>query len=108
MHYCKIREATDFEALVNLIISDKIFETLDKDLSTHIAVREGESWLRPEDLAKQCDVYYAAKCTSFEAIKNEMCFVYQETVRKNSKYVPPPLRKHENTVENKKSFKSRE
>ena len=43
MHYCKIREAPDFEALVILIISDKIFETLDKDLSTHIAVREGES-----------------------------------------------------------------
>ena len=88
-------------------MSDKIFQTLDKDLSTYIADRQGESVFRLEELAKQCDIYFTSKCISFEDIKTKMRFVYQfeviDCVHRSEifMYAQLILRKYKNTGKNK-------
>ncbi|GFX44554.1 integrase catalytic domain-containing protein [Trichonephila clavipes] len=51
-YYCSLRKVNSFESLCDLIISDKLFETLNKETATHIGIREAEDWFRPIDLAK--------------------------------------------------------
>ncbi|GFU99968.1 hypothetical protein TNCV_1130781 [Trichonephila clavipes] len=53
-----------FESLCDLIISDKLFETLNKETATHIGIREAEDWFRPIDLAKECDIYISSRSGS--------------------------------------------
>ncbi|GFW43327.1 transposable element Tcb2 transposase [Trichonephila clavipes] len=60
-YYCSLRKVNSFESLCDLIISDKLFETLNKETATHIGIREAEDWLRPIDLAKECDIYISSK-----------------------------------------------
>ncbi|GFV72361.1 retrovirus-related Pol polyprotein from transposon TNT 1-94 [Trichonephila clavipes] len=51
-YYCSLRKVNSFE-LCDLIISDKLFETLNKkETATHIGIREAEDWFRPIDLLK--------------------------------------------------------
>ncbi|GFW09137.1 retrovirus-related Pol polyprotein from transposon 412 [Trichonephila clavipes] len=57
----KKRKVNSFESLCDLIISDKLFETLNKETATHIGIREAEDWFRPIDLAKECDIYISSK-----------------------------------------------
>ncbi|GFX70015.1 transposon Tf2-9 polyprotein [Trichonephila clavipes] len=56
-YYCSLRKVNSFESLCDLLISDKLFETLNKETATHIGIREAEDWFRPIDLAKECDIY---------------------------------------------------
>ncbi|GFX39259.1 retrovirus-related Pol polyprotein from transposon opus [Trichonephila clavipes] len=60
-YYCSLRKVNSFESLCDLIISDKFFETLNKETATHIGIREAEDWFRPIDLAKECDIYISSK-----------------------------------------------
>ncbi|GFV89630.1 retrovirus-related Pol polyprotein from transposon 412 [Trichonephila clavipes] len=60
-YYCSLRKANSFESLCDLIISDKLFETLNKETATHIGIREAEDWFRPIDLAKECDIYISSR-----------------------------------------------
>ncbi|GFY30082.1 integrase catalytic domain-containing protein [Trichonephila clavipes] len=60
-YYCSLRKVNSFESLCDLIISDKLFETLNKKTATHIGIREAEDWFRPIDLAKECDIYISSK-----------------------------------------------
>ncbi|GFV30426.1 DUF1758 domain-containing protein [Trichonephila clavipes] len=60
-YYCSLRKVNSFESLCDLIISDKLFETLNKETATHIGIREAEDWFRPFDLAKECDIYISSK-----------------------------------------------
>ncbi|GFX78784.1 transposon Tf2-6 polyprotein [Trichonephila clavipes] len=60
-YYCSLRKVNSFESLCDLIISDKLFETLNKETATHIGIREAEDWFRPIDLAKECDIYISCK-----------------------------------------------
>ncbi|GFS73420.1 transposon Tf2-6 polyprotein [Trichonephila clavipes] len=60
-YYCSLRKVNSFESLCDLIISDKLFETLNKETATHIGIREAEDWFRPIDLAKECDIYFSSK-----------------------------------------------
>ncbi|GFV73203.1 integrase catalytic domain-containing protein [Trichonephila clavipes] len=60
-YYCSLRKVNSFESLCDLIISDKLFETLNKESATHIGIREAEDWFRPVDLAKECDIYISSK-----------------------------------------------
>ncbi|GFT32732.1 phosphatase and actin regulator 2 [Trichonephila clavipes] len=53
-----------FESLCDLLISDKLFETLNKETATHIGIREAEDWFRPVDLAKECDIYISSRSES--------------------------------------------
>ncbi|GFW91655.1 transposon Tf2-6 polyprotein [Trichonephila clavipes] len=52
-YYCSLRKVNSFESLCDLIISDKLFETLNKETATHIGIRKAEDWFRPIDLAKE-------------------------------------------------------
>ncbi|GFU80573.1 retrovirus-related Pol polyprotein from transposon opus [Trichonephila clavipes] len=60
-YYCSLRKVNSFESLCDLIISDKLYETLNKETATHIGIREAEDWFRPIDLAKECDIYISSK-----------------------------------------------
>ncbi|GFU40862.1 phosphatase and actin regulator 2 [Trichonephila clavipes] len=55
------QKVNSFESLCDLIISDKLFETLNKETATHIGIREAEDWFRPIDLAKECDIYISSR-----------------------------------------------
>ncbi|GFU83312.1 transposon Tf2-6 polyprotein [Trichonephila clavipes] len=57
-------KVSSFESLCDLIISDKLFETLNKETATHIGIREAEDWFRPIDLAKECDIYISSRSGS--------------------------------------------
>ncbi|GFX07437.1 phosphatase and actin regulator 2 [Trichonephila clavipes] len=58
------KKVNSFESLCDLIISDKLFETLNKETATHIGIREAEDWFRPIDLAKECDIYISSRSGS--------------------------------------------
>ncbi|GFV93415.1 transposon Tf2-6 polyprotein [Trichonephila clavipes] len=61
-------KVNSFESLCDLIISDKLFETLNKETATHIGIREAEDWFRPIDLAKECDIYVSSRSGSHKEI----------------------------------------
>ncbi|GFV49280.1 retrovirus-related Pol polyprotein from transposon opus [Trichonephila clavipes] len=63
-YYCSLRKVNSFESLCDLIISDKLFETLNKETATHIGIREAKDWFRPIDLAKECDIYISSRSGS--------------------------------------------
>ncbi|GFT93242.1 transposable element Tcb2 transposase [Trichonephila clavipes] len=63
-YYCSLRKVNSFESLCDLLISDKLFETLNKETVTHIGIREAEDWFRPIDLAKECDIYISSRSGS--------------------------------------------
>ncbi|GFU54472.1 DUF1758 domain-containing protein [Trichonephila clavipes] len=67
-YYCSLRKVNSFESLCDLIISDKLFETLSKETATHIGIREAEDWFRPIDLAKECDIYISSRGGSHKEI----------------------------------------
>ncbi|GFT67526.1 retrovirus-related Pol polyprotein from transposon 412 [Trichonephila clavipes] len=67
-YYCSLRKVNSFESLCDLIISDKLFETLNKETATHIGIREAEDWFRPIDLAKECDIYISSRSGSRKEI----------------------------------------
>ena len=75
-YYCQLRNVNDFKSVCELIVSDKMFNTLDKDLMTHISVKQGETFLKPHELGRECDIYLSSK----GKIKNEY-YTF-------SKYVP--------------------
>ncbi|GFU79167.1 CCHC-type domain-containing protein [Trichonephila clavipes] len=61
-------KVNSFESLCDLIISDKLFETLNKETATHIGIREAEDWFRPIDLAKECDIHISSRSGSHKEI----------------------------------------
>ncbi|GFV29993.1 DUF1758 domain-containing protein [Trichonephila clavipes] len=67
-YYCSLRKVNSFESLCDIIISDKLFETLNKETATHIGIREAEDWFRPIDLAKECDIYISSRSGSRKEI----------------------------------------
>ncbi|GFX27484.1 integrase catalytic domain-containing protein [Trichonephila clavipes] len=60
-YYCQLRKVNEFHSLCDLIISDKIFETLDRDTMNHIATKQGETYFKPQQLGRECDVYLSAR-----------------------------------------------
>ncbi|GFW01731.1 integrase catalytic domain-containing protein [Trichonephila clavipes] len=60
-YYCQLREANDFKSVCELIISDKIIETLDLELNAHIGIKQGEMWFKPQELARECDIFISSK-----------------------------------------------
>ncbi|GFW57825.1 transposon Tf2-6 polyprotein [Trichonephila clavipes] len=74
-YYCSLRKVNSFESLCDLIISDKLFETLNKETATHISIREAEDWFRPIDLAKECDIYISSRSGS----RKEIPITYEYT-----------------------------
>ncbi|GFV15259.1 DUF1758 domain-containing protein [Trichonephila clavipes] len=82
-YYCSLRKVNSFESLCDLIISDKLLETLNEKTATHIGVREAEDWFRPIDLAKECDIYISSRSGSRKdnypqnlERQNKNCYIY--------------------------------
>ncbi|GFV06556.1 integrase catalytic domain-containing protein [Trichonephila clavipes] len=60
-YYCQLREVNDFKSACELIISDKIIETLDRELNAHIGIKQGEMWFKPQELAREWDIFISSK-----------------------------------------------
>ncbi|GFW30223.1 integrase catalytic domain-containing protein [Trichonephila clavipes] len=60
-YYCQLRKVNEFRSLCDLITSDKIFETLDRDTMNHIATKQGETYFKPQQLGRECDVYLSTR-----------------------------------------------
>ncbi|GBN29838.1 hypothetical protein AVEN_13767-1 [Araneus ventricosus] len=69
-YYCQLRKVTDFRSLCDLIVSDRIFETLDRELMTHITIKQGESFFKPQQLGRECDVYLSSRGRSAKELIN--------------------------------------
>ncbi|GFU21862.1 DUF1758 domain-containing protein [Trichonephila clavipes] len=59
-YYLKLRKVTDFDTLKELIISDKMFQTLDRETAAHINIRQSGDWFRQLQLGKECDLYFTS------------------------------------------------
>ncbi|GFW02346.1 retrovirus-related Pol polyprotein from transposon 412 [Trichonephila clavipes] len=93
IYYCSLRKVNSFESLCDLIISDKLFETLNKETATHIGIREAEDWFRPIDLAKECDIYISSKNGSRK--ETPITYGYTEDPFKNrSQNFKPKIKKN--------------
>ncbi|GFX00077.1 DUF1758 domain-containing protein [Trichonephila clavipes] len=58
------QKVNSYESLCDLLISDKLFETLNKETATHIGILEAEDRFRLIDLAKECDIYISSRSGS--------------------------------------------
>ncbi|GFX62759.1 integrase catalytic domain-containing protein [Trichonephila clavipes] len=69
-YYLKLRKVSDFDNLNDLIVSDKIFSSLEKEVASHISVRAGNDWFRPLMLAKEIDLYNTSREKSLKPLQN--------------------------------------
>ncbi|GFV02360.1 retrovirus-related Pol polyprotein from transposon 412 [Trichonephila clavipes] len=92
-YYCSLRKVNSFESLCDLIISDKLFETLNKETATHIGIREAEDWFRPIDLAKECDIYISSRSGSHK--ETPITYGYtQDPFKNRSRNFKPKLKEN--------------
>lgn len=70
-YYLKLRGVTDFETLKQLMVSDKLFQTLDKDTAAHINIRQSGKWFTPIELSKECDLYFTSRGNAMSETRKE-------------------------------------
>ncbi|GFW08635.1 transposon Tf2-6 polyprotein [Trichonephila clavipes] len=92
-YYCSLRKVNSFESLCDLIISDKLFETLNKETATHIGIREAEDWFRPIDLAKECDIYISSRSGSHKEIPITYGYT-QDPFKNRSRIFKPEIKEN--------------
>ncbi|GFX99602.1 integrase catalytic domain-containing protein [Trichonephila clavipes] len=92
-YYCSLRKVNSFESLCDLIISDKLFETLNKETATHIGIREAEDWFRPIDLAKECDIYISSRSGSHKEIPITYGYI-QDPFKNRSQNFKPKIKEN--------------
>ncbi|GFV27672.1 transposon Ty3-I Gag-Pol polyprotein [Trichonephila clavipes] len=101
--YCNLRNVNDFNSLKELIVSDKLYETLDSETAVHINIKQEQNWFKPIRMGKECDMFYACKGKSFSEFTHRACH-NQNDSRKDFKYIPPNARREVinlNSKENK-------
>ncbi|GFT06218.1 uncharacterized protein TNCV_800391 [Trichonephila clavipes] len=49
-YYCQLRNVNDFKSLCELIVSDKIMNTLDRELLSYMNIKQGEKYFKPQDI----------------------------------------------------------
>ncbi|GFS74021.1 DUF1758 domain-containing protein [Trichonephila clavipes] len=69
-YYLKLRKISDFDNLNDLIVSDKIFSSLEKEVASHISFRTGNDWFLPLELAKEIDLYNTFRGKSLKPLPN--------------------------------------
>ncbi|GFY17197.1 uncharacterized protein TNCV_1089731 [Trichonephila clavipes] len=69
-YYLKLRKVSDFDNLNDLIVSDKIFSSLKKEVASHISIRAGNDWFSPLELAKEIDLYNTSRGKSLKPLPN--------------------------------------
>ncbi|GFT27389.1 phosphatase and actin regulator 2 [Trichonephila clavipes] len=79
--------------MCDLIISDKLFETLNKETATHIGIREAEDWFRPIDLAKECDIYISSRSGSHKEIPITYGYT-QDPIKNRSQNFKPKIKEN--------------
>ncbi|GFY26568.1 integrase catalytic domain-containing protein [Trichonephila clavipes] len=92
-YHCSLRKVNSFESLSDLLISDKLFETLNKETATHISIREAEDWFRPIDLAKECDIYISSKNGSRKEIPIA-CGYTEDPFKNRSRNFKPEIKEN--------------
>ncbi|GFW13822.1 retrovirus-related Pol polyprotein from transposon 412 [Trichonephila clavipes] len=92
-YYCSLRKVNSFESLCDLIISDKLFETLNKETATHIGIREAEDWFRPIDLAKECDIYISSRSGSHKR-NSYYLWIYPRPFKNRSQNFKPKIKEN--------------
>ncbi|GFW78529.1 uncharacterized protein TNCV_5110701 [Trichonephila clavipes] len=68
-YYLKLRKVSDFDKN-DLIVSDKIFSSLEKEVASHLSIRAGNDWFRPLELAKEIDLYNTSRGKSLKTLPN--------------------------------------
>ncbi|GFW30496.1 integrase catalytic domain-containing protein [Trichonephila clavipes] len=58
---CQLCKVNEFRSLCDLIISDKIFEMLNRDTINYIATKQGETYFKPQQLGRECDVHLSTR-----------------------------------------------
>ena len=128
-YYLKLRKVSEFDTLKQLIVSDKLFETLDKETASHISIRQADSWFKPLELGKEVDLYFTSRgkslsenCNNFHKnrnnpkivknaskvfltdIKNSKCILCDEnhTLCKCPNYLKLPVNERVEVVKNNK------
>lgn len=71
-YYLKLREVSDFEKLKQLIVSDKMFQTLDKETASHISVRQLDNWFDPLALGKEADLFFVSRGKSLTDVNHKL------------------------------------
>ncbi|GFV97600.1 integrase catalytic domain-containing protein [Trichonephila clavipes] len=51
-YYCQLRNVNDFKSLCELIVSDKIMNTLDRELMSYMNIKQGEKYFKPQEERK--------------------------------------------------------
>ncbi|GFW98866.1 transposon Ty3-I Gag-Pol polyprotein [Trichonephila clavipes] len=90
--YCNLRNVNDFNSLKELIVSDKLYETLDNETAVHINIKQEQNWFKPIEMGKECDMFYACEGKSFSEFTHRACH-NQNDSRKDFKYIPPNARR---------------
>ncbi|GFT25597.1 uncharacterized protein TNCV_1965191 [Trichonephila clavipes] len=90
--YCNLRNVNDFNSLKELIVSDKLYETLDNETAVHINIKQEQNCFKPIQMGKECDMFYACKGKSFSEFTHRACH-NQNDSRKDFKYIPPNVRR---------------
>ncbi|GFU75181.1 transposon Ty3-I Gag-Pol polyprotein [Trichonephila clavipes] len=90
--YYNLRNVNDFNSLKELIVSDKLYETLDNETAVHINIKQEQNWFKPIQMGKECDMFYACKGKSFSEFTHRACH-NQNDSRKDFKYIPPNARR---------------
>ena len=60
-HYLKLRKISNFEILIKVIVSDKIFQTVNKETAPHISVCPSDSWFILNELKKKINLFFTSK-----------------------------------------------
>ena len=54
-YYLKLQDVNDFETLCDLMVSKKMYQSLDRDVASYICIKQEEHWFKPSDLEKECE-----------------------------------------------------
>ncbi|GBN85711.1 hypothetical protein AVEN_22818-1 [Araneus ventricosus] len=94
--YCTLRDVKDLETLKELIVSDKLYQSLDQETSTHVNLKQERGWLRPLMLGKECDLFFTSTNRSFSEVHSDS-HKYSSNEHKSREetmhYIPPHSRR---------------
>ncbi|XP_042899321.2 uncharacterized protein [Parasteatoda tepidariorum] len=96
--YCRLRNVQDLNSLKELIVSDKLYQSLDHETAMHINIKQEQDWFKPVQMGKECDMYFASKGKSFSDTYSNYQkpqSYNQNYTRNDSKYIAPQLRREE-------------
>ena len=60
-YYIKLRKVLDFEILKELIVLDKIYQTLDKQTASFISRRQRDKWFSPSEQGKEMALFLISR-----------------------------------------------